>query len=165
MKLLALVLALAGAAAAGSSPTVSRTTPHLAVVAKLSQDTIAPGDTITIQADVTPKRGMHVYAPGSMYRVVAVAIQPDALIRVHDPVYPPATPYVFKPLNETVLVYSAPFRILLDVTAGETASAAATLRARSRLTIKGSLNYQACDDSVCYLPQSVPLEWTAGIKR
>jgi hypothetical protein len=32
------------------------------------------------------------------------------------------------------------------------------------LTINGVLNYQACDDTVCFTPQSVPLSWTIGLK-
>jgi nicotinamide mononucleotide adenylyltransferase len=36
-----------------------------------------------------------------------------------------------------------------DITAGETARQQAALRQRSRLTIKGTLEYQACDATVC----------------
>jgi DsbC/DsbD-like thiol-disulfide interchange protein len=140
-------------------------TPHLAFVARLSPEIIVPGTRISVEVAVTPKKGMHVYAPGSAYRAVAIRIQPDPLIRTHDPVYSEPTLYVFKPLNEEVLVYSAPFRIVLDITAGDTAAEQARLRARSRLTIKGKLEYQACDDTVCYLPTSVPLEWTVRVKR
>jgi hypothetical protein len=95
---------------------------------------------------------------------VAITIQPDPLIRLHDPVYSEPTLYLFKPLNEEVLVYSAPFRIVLDITAGDTAAKQARLRSRVTLTIKGKLEYQACDDTVCYLPTSVPLEWTVRVK-
>jgi len=31
--------------------------------------------------------------------------------------------------------------------------------------ISGTLSYQACDDRVCYLPQSVPLEWVVPVRR
>jgi DsbC/DsbD-like thiol-disulfide interchange protein len=144
---------------------ISRTTPHLAFAATLSPEIIGPGTRASIVIDVTPKKGMHVYAPGSIYRPIAIAVEPNSLLRVHDPVYPKPTLYVFKPLNEEVLVYSAPFRIVLDITAGDTAADQARLRARSRLTIKGKLDYQACDETVCYLPTSVPLEWTVRVKR
>ena len=30
-------------------------------------------------------------------------------------------------------------------------------------TIDGTLDYQACDDSVCYLPVSVPFQWTLKV--
>jgi hypothetical protein len=31
------------------------------------------------------------------------------------------------------------------------------------MTIKGSLDYQACDDRMCYLPASVPFQWTLTV--
>ena len=52
-----------------------------------------------------------------------------------------------------------------DITAGETAAQQAALRARSRLTIKGTLEYQACDTNVCYLPVSIPFERIVGVKQ
>jgi DsbC/DsbD-like thiol-disulfide interchange protein len=152
-------------AATRPAAVVSRVTPHLAFVAKLSPEIVVPGSRISVGVDVTPKKGMHVYAPGSTYRPVAIKIQPDPLIRLHDPVYSEPTLYLFKPLNEEVLVYSKPFRIVLDITAGDTAAKQARLRSRSRLTLKGQLEYQACDDTVCYLPMSVPIEWTVRVKR
>jgi hypothetical protein len=37
------------------------------------------------------------------------------------------------------------------------------LRARAAkgevLTIKGELEYQACDDKVCHRPETLPIEW------
>jgi len=153
------------AATTPAARVVSRTTPHLAFTTALSPEIIGPGTRASIVVDVTPKKGMHVYAPGSIYRPIAIAIEPHPVLRVHDPVYPKPTLYVFKPLNEEVLVYSAPFRIVLDITAGDTADDQARLGSRSRLTIKGKLEYQACDDTVCYLPTSVPLEWTVPVKR
>jgi hypothetical protein len=31
------------------------------------------------------------------------------------------------------------------------------------LAIEGTLHFQACDDTVCYAPQKVPLEWKIKI--
>ena len=38
------------------------------------------------------------------------------------------------------------------------------LKDLSSLTITGSFEYQACDEKVCYAPQSVPLSWTVAVK-
>jgi hypothetical protein len=35
---------------------------------------------------------------------------------------------------------------------------------RTTLTISGTFEYQACDDKVCFAPQSIPLNWTIGVK-
>jgi len=32
------------------------------------------------------------------------------------------------------------------------------------MTISGTLSYQACNDTVCFVPQSVPLTWTIGLR-
>ena len=144
---------------------LSRETPHLTVRGTAPSTPIEPGARFSIVFDVSPKTGMHIYAPGSQYRAVAVALQPHALVRVHDPVYPKATPYLFKPLNEEVPVYAMPFRLVVDVTPGETAAQRSELRGRGRVTITGTFEYQACDDRVCYFPASIPFEWTMRLTR
>ena len=37
--------------------------------------------------------------------------------------------------------------------------------ALTALTIKGVLNYQACDDNLCFNPQSVPLTWKVNLRQ
>ena len=32
------------------------------------------------------------------------------------------------------------------------------------MAIAGTLAYQACDDVVCFTPQSAPLQWTIGLR-
>ena len=144
---------------------LSKSTRHLAVTARLSPDIVTPGSRISLVFDVTPKKGMHVYAPGPKYRAVAIALETNPSLQVHETIYPPPTTYLFKPLNEEVLVYQAPFRLTLDITPGATPAQRAVLTAQARLTIKGQLTYQACDDKVCYLPAAIPFEWGVKIGR
>ena len=168
--LLALALGVTAAHAAppaGRSPkgsAVTSSTPHLSVQATLSNDEVSPGTKISITFDVTPKAHMHVYAPGGQYRVVAVRLDPQPLLKVHEVVYPKAQTYFFEPLNERALVYGEPFQLVQELTVGETPEQQAKLRG-SRLKVKGTLDYQACDDKFCYLPTSVPFEWNLKIKR
>ena len=155
-------LPMAGQGPKGSAVTAS--TPHLSVQATLSNAETAPGSKISITFDVTPKARMHVYAPGGQYRVVTVKLDPQPLLKVHELVYPKAQTYFFEPLNERALVYSEPFQLVQDLTVGETAEQQAKLRG-SRLKLKGVLDYQACDDKFCYLPTTVPFEWSLKITR
>ena len=120
---------------------------------------------MSLAVDVRPKKGLHVYAPGTMYRPVAIAIEPNPALKVETAIYPPPVSYLFKPLNERVLVYERPFRLTLDLTVVGTPAQLAALTAESRLTVKGQLTYQACDDQVCFLPASVPFEWGVRIAR
>jgi len=161
-------LLLVSVAVAAEDPrvsTVTASTPHLSVRATVSDIDVSPGKTISIAIQVMPKPRMHVYAPGGKYRAIALRLDPQPLVKVHDALYPKAEPYFFRALKEEVLVYSEPFQLSVDVTVGETTEQQAQLRNRSRLTLKGALEYQACDDRICYLPTSIPLTWTLKIKR
>ena len=40
----------------------------------------------------------------------------------------------------------------------------AALKGMSSATIQATLDYQACDDKVCFNPQSVPLSWTVALR-
>ena len=40
----------------------------------------------------------------------------------------------------------------------------ALLKERTSLTVEATLDYQACDDKMCFNPQSVPVSWTLGLK-
>jgi DsbC/DsbD-like thiol-disulfide interchange protein len=142
---------------------VSRSTPHLKFIATISPVVVVPGSRLSIAVDVVPKKGMHVYAPGTQYRPVKITVQPDPLLRVHDGVYPKPAHYLFKPLNEEVLVYDTPFRLAVVVIAGDSETARAQLRGRTDFTIRATLDYQACDDRLCYLPASVPFQWTMRV--
>jgi DsbC/DsbD-like thiol-disulfide interchange protein len=164
----ALALLMAGSGAApvnGAAGAISKSTRHLAFTAMLAPDIVTPGTKMSLAVDVRPKKGMHVYAPGTMYRPVAIAIEPNPALKVENVIYPPPVSYLFKPLNERVLVYERPFRLTLDLTLVRTPAQLAALTAESRLTIKGQLTYQACDDKVCFLPASVPFEWSVRIAR
>ncbi len=133
--------------------------------ATLSNTEVTPGARISLAVDITPKPRMHVYAPGGKYTAVTLQLQPQPFVKAGHVVYPPAADYFFEPLNEHAQVYSEPFRILLDLTIGEVTDQKTSAQMPSRLTLKGALDYQACDDTLCYLATSVPLQWTVKIKR
>jgi DsbC/DsbD-like thiol-disulfide interchange protein len=163
------VAALSARQAPGTRPVtsaaraISRSTPHLTFTATVSPGIIVPGARISIAVDVVPKKGMHVYAPGTQYRPVVIRLNGDAPLRVGNSVYPKPTVYRFKPLNEDVLVYNGPFRLVVEAIASDAIALRAHLRGRKQLTIRGTLDYQACDDRMCYLPTSVPFQWTLRV--
>ena len=115
--------------------------------------------------DVVPHRGVHVYAPGADgYRVVGVRLEPQPWIRALPAKYPASQIYFFKPLNERVPVFQKPFTLLQDIALEGTPQAQAALRGRDSLTVTGTLEYQACDDTICFNPESVPLSWTFTLR-
>jgi hypothetical protein len=80
-----------------------------------------------------------------------------------DVAFPEPGTYYFEPLDETVRVYDAPFRVTQPVTLALTRELRQRASARETLTITGTLAYQACDDTVCYRPDSIPLIWTVRL--
>jgi peroxiredoxin len=153
-------------AGAGSPlPGTKISTAHLDVTTYPSDSAIAPGNRITLALDVTPHRGIHVYAPGaSGYRVIAVKLDAQPLLTALPIKYPASQIYLFKPLNERTPVYEKPFTLLQDIELDGTPQAQTALRGRDSMTVNGTLEYQACDDKVCFNPESVPLSWTLTLR-
>jgi len=138
---------------------------HLDVTSYATDQVAAPGTHFSLVLDVTPAPRVHVYAPGATgYIPVAIALQPQAGLVVRGARFPKAEDYFFEPLNEHVPVYQHPFRIVQDVMLDPSREAAAGLKDMTSLTITGTFEYQACDDKVCFTPQSIPLSWTIGVK-
>lgn len=157
------ILAAQGGTPAGVSTAVE--TSHLSMSASISDATVAPGERVSVVVVVTPRPRMHLYAPGKHgYRVVRVTIEPQPWLRTHDTRYPPSDIYHFRPLDERVEVYSKPFRLVQDVTILATPEIQKLLAAMPTITIAGALEYQACDDKVCYNPARVPFSFTLPTK-
>jgi hypothetical protein len=138
---------------------VARNTPHLSFTAALSPDVVKTGSRLSLVVDVSPKKRMHVYAPGTNYRAITVTMDRNPSLKLSKAEYPKPEIYIFRPLKEQVLVYSQPFKLRMNIGVGQVPRRAA------RLKITGTLSYQACDDKVCYLPESVPLEWNLAVAR
>lgn len=143
-------------------------TSHLAVKAYQSNPTVTVGSRFHLGLEITPKPGLHVYAPGAEergYRVIGLSLQAPDYLRLLAVEYPPSDVYHFEPLDEHVPVYQQPFRLIQEVVVEAGPEAAAMLREVDVLTLTGRLDYQACDDEVCFNPVSVPLTWTLTVAQ
>jgi len=140
-------------------------TGQLDVTTYPSESAIAPGNRFSIAFDVTPHPGIHVYAPGAKdYRVIALNIATQPFVRLLPMKYPVSQIYLFKPLNERVPVYQRPFTLVQEVILEGTPQAQATFRGKDSVTLSGTLEYQACDDKICYTPASIPISWTLSLR-
>jgi peroxiredoxin len=139
-------------------------TQHLDVTAYPSDASVGPGTRFSLALDITPKPGMHVYAPGAhQYRVISLNIEPQSGIRTTPLRYPASEIYHFVPLNERVPVYQKPFTLSMDVVRENTPEARKAMTGMNELVVNGTLEYQACDDKICYNPVSLPLSWKVGL--
>jgi hypothetical protein len=162
MKTLLLVVAI-GLGMFQANPfggqTVSTDTMHLTVVASISETAVAKGKNTSLVFTVTPKRDMHVYAPGKHdYQVIAITLDPQPAIKALPTVYPPSEIHEFKELNEKVEVYSKAFTLKRDVTV------LALPAGKPNVAITGNVEYQACDEKVCYAPKKVPFKFFVDVK-
>ena len=142
-----------------SAPKRSTTdTLHLTVTTSTSGAIVAPGGRVSLFVDVALKPKMHVYAPDQTdYIPIELKVEPASSFKPQAIQYPTAEQFFFAPLKETQRVYSKPFRITLPITLAHDAALP--------LTIKGTVRYQACDDAICYLPQTVGVTWKVGGKK
>ena len=134
---------------------------HMEVLVGASDDVIAPGNRFALVLEFHPGEKIHVYAPGeTKYKVLDVRID-DAggLLRAHPVQYPEPEEYYFEPLDERVQVYQQPFTVVQEVTLSASNEAQEALADLDTLTIEGTIDYQACDDVICYNPTSIPVTW------
>ena len=165
LPLIGLFSAAFGLAAAAQAPApVRNDTMHLTVNTAISSAEITPGQKVSLSFAITPKRNMHVYAPGKHdYQVIAVKLDPQPWMKTAPTSYPPSEIYHFKELDEKVETYGKPFTLVQEVAVLATPEAKKALAA-SPIKLSGRLEYQACDDKVCYAPTKVPISFVLTVK-
>ena len=136
-------------------------TDHLKLTTYTTAAKVGPGERVALVIEAEPGESMHVYAPGAeAYRVVTLTIAAQPFVRALPMQYPPSEIYLFAPLNERIPVYQKPFTLRQDLVISAQSEARAAFRGERSLTVKGTLEYQACDDRMCFNPVTVPLSWT-----
>lgn len=140
-------------------------TRHLDMQVYPSDASISVGNRVSLVLDITPRPGMHVYAPGAKgYRVITLTVAPEPFVKALPLKYPASEVYFFEPLNERVPVFQKRFTLLQDVIPDASPEAQVALRDKGTLTLNGALEYQACDEKTCFNPVSLPVSWTLALK-
>jgi len=149
-----------------TAPATKTSAPHLEIASYLTDQVAAPGTRFSVVLDIKPGRRIHVYARGvADYKPIALTIQPQPGLIVKTLQYPKSEEYFFRPLNERVPVYRKPFSLVQDMTLDPSREAAPILRGLKTMTITARLDYQACDDKLCFPLESVPLTWTINVRQ
>ncbi|MDA1372303.1 MAG: protein-disulfide reductase DsbD family protein [Proteobacteria bacterium] len=153
----------------GLSPiaAVEGSTAHLKFTAYPSNSSVTVGTRFSLALEVEPGPQMHVYAPGADdmgYRVIGFNLTPNSLARYEPVQYPESEIYHFEPLDEYVPVYQKSFTLLQEVVMSSDAQAEEVMADLDALTLTGTLEYQACDDAICFLPQSIPVSFTLDLE-
>ena len=130
---------------------------HATILASPAEVNGTAGAKLALFVDVSPKPGIHVYAPGSEFYIpITVKLNAQPEVKAGKIGYPKSETLML--LNEKVPAFQKPFRLTQDITLDKSAKAGSTV------TVTGTVNYQACDDRVCYPPESSPVSWTVVVK-
>ncbi len=138
-------------------------TAHLKFTAYASDPAITVGTRFSVAVEIEPHPGMHLYAPGADelgYRVLGLSLAQLPHTRFEPVAYPASEIYHFEPLDERVPVYQTPFTLLQEAVVSGAPGVEEALAEIDAVTLSGTLDYQACDDRLCYDPVSVPLSFT-----
>ncbi len=133
-------------------------TDHMNIDAFASQYAVRPGNRFSIVLDIKLLENMHIYAEGAEnYTPVYLNIDESQALKIHDPDYPESKVMYLEAIQERVPIYEGRVRISRDITLSP------GYRGRN-LVISGTLGYQACDESFCFLPTEVPLKFELKIE-
>jgi hypothetical protein len=149
-----------------SGPRTQTDTDHLTLTAAASDEILRGGNRLALVVEVDLKAMMHVYAPGvEGYIPIEWNMEEASGITSYAVEYPGSEMLHLPAIDETVPVYQGRFKMVRDVMIGQPKEIEHLLNERGELLVKGSFRYQACDDKICYLPKTVPLEWTFRIEE
>ena len=154
----------------GSALNTKQTTleqEHLSIKYFASTEVCSPGSRISLLVEIQLKDKVHLYAPGAQgYVPLELTLKPSAAVTLHALSYPPSHSLFLPAIKETVPVYEGIIRLVQDVTITANPPALTNaLNPGGELFIDGNLQYQACDDKMCYLPQSKPIRWVVKIQE
>jgi DsbC/DsbD-like thiol-disulfide interchange protein len=151
-------------AAAPPSPPLRNAVDVPARQMKLRIGTIAatavPGKPIDLVAEIVLAPKMHVYAPGQTdYIPITLTLTESADVTAEPVSYPAPESLYLEPIKATAKVYEKTFRVTQRVTIKLSPDVKRRAAAGEAVPITATLRYQACDDAVCYRPETVKLTW------
>lgn len=147
--------------AEAGTPYTAVETKHLRLATSQGTTVVRTGQRVSLTLDIDLKPRMHVYAPGvEGYIPIDWKLTESPAFKPHDSVYPESKKVRLEVIKETVPVYQGHFRVVREVTIGSDAQVKPALNDKGELVIAGTFRYQACDDKICYIPETVPVTWT-----
>jgi hypothetical protein len=144
--------------------------PHLQLQLGQSDVVVGPGSRVTLTLEVTLPPDLHVYAPGARgYKPLMLEMEPIPEVNLRPAKYPEPKVLFLPAIHEQAPVFDGKFRISQDVVVSYSDTFRASLgenknSAGRSITLKGTLLYQACDATICYLPDRVPVSWDLLVK-
>ena len=152
-------VALALVLGAGVSEAQILRPPTAEVTPLLAAGGVSQGAVVQAAIQVTLPEGLHTNAnqprDPSLIPIV-LTVDAPAGVSVEEIVYPEATDLAQEGIEELLAVYEQEFLIGVQLRVVDGMPLGSVV-------IPASLRYQACDERVCYLPVTVPIEWRVNV--
>jgi len=147
-----------GERAIPSGPAVDR--PRIRVTPSSSVAVVRPNQKLTLSLRAQLGRGLHAYAPGAPEEFIPVSwtLPESPAWTASAPEWPVAEKTQLYGFDEKVLNYTGVLEVSRTVTLGPL-PALLPLAADGEISITGQFRYQACNDRVCFPPETVPVTW------
>lgn len=129
------------------------------------------GTRLILGVELKIPSGLHVYGPNvaGEYRGLAWQMETSQCATLGEPTYPAPAQRLFPFESAKLPIYEGAVRISRELIVPPSiqpnnravfeAFCANCLKGESKLTVTGTLKFQACDAAQCFPPQSVPLRW------
>lgn len=134
--------------------------PRIRVTPTASATVVRGGQRVRLSVEAVLGRGLHAYAPGAPPEFIPVSwtLGPSPAWKASNPEWPLADKTQLYGVDEKVPNYSGTFKVSREITLA--AQALLTKEAPAgELLITGEFRYQACNDRVCFPPETVPVKW------
>jgi DsbC/DsbD-like thiol-disulfide interchange protein len=145
----------------GAAPAGARALDVVSVVPPSSVE-VRPGAAARFPLQIVVKPGYHVQAnpvENPSLIPITLKVDPGENVSVGEPLYPSPKRIRLPGDTQDLVVYDGTFVISLPVTAARRAASGATV------TLRGTLRYQACDDSHCLFPVTLPVTLPVTVKE
>jgi len=153
-------LLVAGIFLSGVSASAQFSRPVAKLTPTVERQAIQPGQTVTIALRVELPENLHVQSdkPRDPFLIPTLLTftLPEG-VTVEEITYPASTDFLLAGDTEPLLVFEHEFTIEVqlaldaDVSPGE-------------MVVPGNLEYQACDDRVCFAPANAAVEWRMHVE-
>ena len=136
--------------------------PRLRLNWSASTTQVRGGQHIVLTLDGSLPPRMHVYAPGvsQEYRPVKWTMNESASWKSGPPSFPAAKKMSLAGDPELVPVYEGKFSITRELVLAREQDLKPQVSTEGDFTVEGAFQFQACDDRMCFPPQTIPLRWT-----
>ncbi|MCX6601086.1 MAG: protein-disulfide reductase DsbD family protein [bacterium] len=124
--------------------------PVMLTVGSVSEVHTRPGDSATVTIRLKVMRGYHVNAnpaANDLYIPLEIVFADTSFAVVGRPLYPKGKTWRLKDSDENLLVYGGAVKIIVPLAIPKNVQP-------GEYALYGTVDYQACDDAVCFMPQS-----------